>query len=48
MGKNVPGKRDGTGPYKTSYQRQQTGGQGKRQLQGIVCPKTAKTPKKSK
>ena len=39
MGKNARGKRDGSGPYRGSYQRRQTGNKGKRILHGIPCPK---------
>jgi len=39
MGKNKRGVRDGTGPYKDSWQRWQTGSKGKRQQAGQNCPK---------
>jgi len=39
MGRNRPGVRDGTGPYKGSWQRRQSGSKGKRQLRGEKCPK---------
>ena len=39
MGRNTRGKRDGTGPYKGSYQRKQYGGKGKRQIKGQKCLK---------
>ncbi|GEM_PF-2189351 len=35
------GKRDGTGPYKTSYQRR-TKGKGRRAERGEPCPKQRK------
>jgi len=37
------GKRDGTGPFKDSYQRQNEG-VGKRQQAGEVCPTSVKKP----
>jgi len=39
MGKNVAGKRDGTGPYKNSNQAK-TMGIGKRKAAGANCPRT--------
>ena len=33
------GKRDGTGPYKMSFQRKLTGNRGKRKLAGQKCLK---------
>ena len=39
MGKNARGKRTGTGPYKDSAQRRETGSKGKRRLSGEKCPK---------
>lgn len=39
MGKAQRGKRNGTGPYKGSYQAKNRG-KGKRQLAGQKCPKT--------
>ena len=39
MGRNRPGVRDGTGPYRDSWQRRQTGSKGKRQQSGQKCPK---------
>jgi len=33
------GKRDGTGPYKDSYQRRIYGPKGRRQQMGQPCPK---------
>jgi len=41
MGKNARGKRDGTGPYKGSYQ-QRTSGKGRRQQAGQKCPQRKK------
>jgi len=41
MGKTTRGKRDGTGPYNGSYQKQ-TSGIGKRQQAGQPCPKRKK------
>uniref|UniRef100_A0A6M3L6T1 Uncharacterized protein n=1 Tax=viral metagenome TaxID=1070528 RepID=A0A6M3L6T1_9ZZZZ len=41
MGKNARGKRDGTGPYKDSYQSTQSS-VGKRQQAGQPCPKKKK------
>jgi len=38
MGATKRGKRDGTGPYKGSYQRKR-GKKGKRQQRGEKCPK---------
>lgn len=40
-GKEEAGKRDGTGPYKDSMQRQQTGDVGKRKMAGEKCPNEA-------
>jgi len=37
MGKNNRGRRDGTGPYKGSYQRKHSS-KGKRQEAGEECP----------
>ena len=39
MGKNIRGKRDGTGPHKNSAQRKLTGNRGKRKLAGKKCLK---------
>lgn len=41
MGKTQRGKRDGTGPYKGSYQRK-VKGTGRRQQAGQKCPKSSK------
>jgi hypothetical protein len=41
MSVNKRGQRDGSGPYKESYQKRQ-GKKGKRQLAGEKCPKGAK------
>ena len=38
MGKDAQGVRNGTGPYKDSYQNQQTPGTGRRQALGKACP----------
>jgi len=38
MGREKRGKRDGTGPYKGSYERK-SGGRGKRKDAGEKCPK---------
>ena len=38
MGSTQRGKRDGTGPYKGSYERK-SGGLGKRKAAGVKCPK---------
>jgi len=38
MGKNARGVRDGTGPYKGSFQARSGSGQGRRQQAGDVCP----------
>lgn len=38
MGQNERGKRDGTGPYKDSYQKK-TSDAGKRKQAGETCPK---------
>ena len=38
MARNARGKRDGTGPYKGSYERK-SGGGGKRKAAGEPCPK---------
>lgn len=38
MGKNARGKRDGSGPYKGSYQAGKSQ-VGKRQAAGVKCPK---------
>ena len=38
MGRNTPGKRDGSGPWKGSYQKK-THGKGRRQAAGKPCPK---------
>ena len=45
MSENVRGKRDGSGPFKDSYQRK-TSGIGKRQQAGEPCP--AKPAKEKK
>ena len=47
MGETVRKKRDGTGPYKDSAQRQASGAKGKRQVAGEVC-KTKPPSKKKK
>jgi len=39
MSKDARGRRDGSGPYKGSAQRQQSGGKGKRQQSGQKCPR---------
>ena len=39
MGKTQRGVRDGSGPYKGSYQRKTKGGVGKRKQAGQKCPK---------
>ena len=39
MGRNKPGVRDGTGPYRGSWQRRHFGSVGKRQQAGEKCPK---------
>lgn len=41
MAKNQRGKRNGTGPYKGSYQRKAKG-TGRRQQAGVKCPKKKK------
>ena len=46
MSKTERGKRDGTGPYKDSAQRQVGSGKGKRQMAGEDCK--VKTPSKKK
>lgn len=38
MGYKIRGKRDGTGPYRGSFQRRQ-GGLGRRRSAGQKCPK---------
>lgn len=38
MGKGQRGKRDGTGPYSGSYQRETGSGIGKRKARGETCP----------
>ena len=38
MGKTMRGKRDGSGPYKGSFQDKMVG-KGKRQMRGEKCPK---------
>jgi len=38
MSKNIRGKRNGTGPYKESYQKK-TSKLGKRRAKGMPCPK---------
>ena len=43
-GKNKPGVRDGTGPYKGSYQKKQVG-KGKRKQRGEECPAEEKEKK---
>ena len=40
MSNTQRGKRDGTGPYKDSYQRSKTGNKGRRILSGQKCPKS--------
>jgi len=46
MGANTRGKRDGTGPYKQSYQRRVAGFKiGKRQQAGVKCPVSEKRGK---
>uniref|UniRef100_A0A6M3X7B7 Uncharacterized protein n=1 Tax=viral metagenome TaxID=1070528 RepID=A0A6M3X7B7_9ZZZZ len=37
MGQNQRGKRDGTGPHKDSFQKQNVG-TGRRQQAGEICP----------
>ena len=44
MGYKKPGKRDGTGPAKGSYQRK-VKGKGRRQQAGQKCPKSKKGSK---
>lgn len=39
MGIDHPGKRNGTGPARRSYQRKTSGGKGRRQQRGEPCPK---------
>jgi len=39
MGKNKPGKEDGTGPWKESYQKKVVG-KGKKKVAGKKCPKS--------
>ena len=39
MGFNKQGQKDGTGPFKGSFQHKQTGNKGKIQLTGQKCPK---------
>jgi len=39
MGKNTRGVRDGTGPYKDSFQSKSGNGVGRRRQGGDVCPK---------
>jgi len=39
MSRTIRGKRDGTGPYKDSYQRKRSGNRGKRKQSGQRCPK---------
>jgi len=41
MSRTVRGKRDGTGPYKGSYQRKNVG-KGRRVASGKPCPKKRK------
>jgi len=41
MSRTVRGNRDGTGPYKDSYQKRK-GNKGKRQQSGQKCPKKGK------
>lgn len=41
MSRTTRGKRDGTGPYKGSFQRK-TKGTGKRKRRGESCPKKKK------
>jgi hypothetical protein len=38
MGRDKRGVRDGTGPYKDSYQRKTAGNKGRRQQAGEKCP----------
>lgn len=38
MGRNRRGVRDGSGPYRGSYQRKNGNGRGRRQQAGINCP----------
>ena len=47
MGKNKRGVRDGSGPYKESYQKMEVG-VGKRKKLGEVCPQIKTTKKKTK
>ena len=46
MGREQRGKRDGTGPYKNSFQRRQGGGIGRRQQAGQPCPVKKKKKKR--
>jgi len=39
MGRTRRGVRDGTGPYKDSWQRRHNRGVGRRQARGEKCPK---------
>lgn len=39
MGRNARGVRDGSGPYKGSYQRRVGKGMGRRRQAGQKCPK---------
>lgn len=45
MGRNARGVRDGSGPYKGSYQKK-ISGLGRRKAAGQVCPKVRKISKK--
>jgi len=44
MGKDARGDRDGTGPYKDSYQNQQMPGIGRREAGGEPCPEKPPPP----
>ena len=48
MSASQRGKRDGSGPFKYSFQRNQTGDKGKRLLAGLKCPINKETVKKLK
>jgi len=45
VGKDSQGKRDGTGPYKGSYQRGKTGSKEKRLIAGVDPPPRIKASK---
>jgi len=49
MGKTVRGKRDGTGPYRDSYQRKVRGRKvGRRRAAGEKCPKRTSSVRRGK